>query len=291
MEAYNNNSGLESAGPISFLLGKGIIAQLLLTLTVCTLLQILMLTLEMIQKSFRAVSGTRVDLLPVTVNAENKPREFEQNPNSKKAKLLPQSDNERTGAEFSQSFYLQVNPNSFRQEEGLLHILHKGNPRPFPLMGPGVFLKSNSNTLRVYMNSSKTWNNYVEVENIPVKKWVHVVLVARANALEIYINGNLAKKLNLQEAVFQQNFGNLQLFSQRRDVYRKTAIPSLDSDDLSFFGTFSGQLSNLFYQSYALSQTEIQSLTILGPSSKTEEGSEDAPPYLEDKWWVTNYAR
>jgi hypothetical protein len=43
------------------------------------------------------------------------------------------------------------------------------------------------------MNTSSTWNNYVDVENIPVKKWVHVVVMARDNSIEVYINGNISK--------------------------------------------------------------------------------------------------
>ena len=114
--------------------------------------------------SFVAVAGTKVNVLALTVNAEDKPREFEQNPAARRPMLLPMSDNERTGVEFSYAFFLWVNPASFGNDEGLKHIFHKGNPTPFPLMAPGVFMKNNTNTLRVYMNSSKTWNNYIDID-------------------------------------------------------------------------------------------------------------------------------
>jgi hypothetical protein len=246
------------------------------------------MSFEIVYKSFKAVNGTRVELMPFTVNAENKPREFEQNPNSRKAKLIPLSDNERTGAEFSYSFFIWINSSSFRQEEGLLHIMHKGHPCPYPLMGPGVFLKSNQNSLRVYMNSSKTWNNYIEIDNIPIKKWVHVVILARANGIEVYINGNLSKKLTLTDSTFYQNFGNLYLFSQRPLILQQSQIPSLEGT-LQIFGTYSGAMSNLVYYSYALSYTEIQGLAAQGVSSKTDATDEDTPPYLQDSWWVNNY--
>jgi hypothetical protein len=248
----------------------------------------------MLYKSYSAVSGTRVNILPLTVNAQDKPREFEQDPSSpvdpKNKKLLPLSDNERSGAEFSYSFFLWVDPSSFKHEEGLLHIMHKGHPVPYPLMGPGVFLHSSVNTLRVYMNSSTTWNNYVDIENIPVKKWVHVVVTARDNCIEVYINGNLTRKLTIQNATLYQNFGNLYLFSQRPVTLNPTMIPSLNGESLRIFGTYTGNLSNLFYFSYALSYTEIQSLLAQGVSRKTETNSQDSPPYLEDSWWVTNYS-
>jgi hypothetical protein len=291
-----NNSGTNSmnaAGPMGYLLGTGIPAQILLAIVLATVLYIILMSLEMLYKSFVAVTGTRVDLLPFTVSADDKPREYEQNPNVRGHKLLPLSDNERSGAEFSYAFYLWINPSSFRQEDGLLHIMHKGNPVPFPLMAPGVFLRSNINALRVYMNSSKKWNNYIDVENIPVKKWVHITVIARANAVEIYLNGNLAKKLNMEDATLYQNFGNLYLFSSRPcmvNMMSPESVGDANSNKLQVFGTYNGNMSNLFYYSYALSYTEIQGLVNEGPSSKTENTTSATPPYLQDTWWVNNYS-
>lgn len=287
----NSGAGLLESGPMSYLLGTGIVPQLLLTLVMATALYILLMSLEILYKSFTAVTGTRVDLLPITVTAENKPIEFEQNPKARNAMMLPLSDNERTGVEFSYAFFLWVNPSSFKQEQGLLHILHKGHSTPFPLMAPGVFLHSNTNSLRVYMNSSKNWNNFIDIENIPVKKWVHVTVVARNNAVEVYINGNLIKKLNMDGGVLYQNFGNLYLFSQRPCVLNPAQIPSLRGDILQIFGTYNGSLSRLVYFSYALSYTEIAALVSEGPAKKTETNREDAPPYLEDTWWTGSYSR
>ncbi len=288
-----NNAGTNAlnAGPMSYVTGTGIVPQVLLAIVLATVLYIVLMSLEALYKSFVGVAGTRVDLMPFTVSAEDKPREFEQNPKARNAKLLPLSDNERTGVEFSYSFYFWVNPQSFRQEEGLLHVMHKGNPTPYPLMAPGVFMKSNTNTLRVYMNSSKTWNNYIDVENIPVKKWVHIAIVARNNTVEVYINGNLTKKLNLDGGVLYQNFGNLYLFSQRPCMINATTVPSLKNEMFQIYGTYSGKVSNLFYFSYALTYTEIQALVNQGFSTKTEDMSQDAPPYLEDQWWTGPYLR
>jgi hypothetical protein len=288
---FTDRNALNNMGFISYVTGTGILPQIILTVLMAAVLYILFMAFEMIYKSYKAVKGTSVQLLPYTVSAIDKPREFEQNPASRNSKLIPLSDNERTGAEFTYSFFIFINPSSFRQEDGLLHIMHKGHPTPFPLMSPGVFLKSNTNTLRVYMNSSKTWNNFIDVENIPVKKWVHVVILARDNAIEIYINGNLAKKLNMEGGVLYQNFGNLYLFSQRPVILNPATIPSLGGNILQIFGTYSGNLSNLEYYNYALSYTEIQSLSAKGVSRKTEVSEMDTPPYLEDSWWVNTTSR
>lgn len=288
----NVGNALTTAGPLGYLTGTGLLPQLVLGLVLSTVLYIVLMSFEMIYKSMKAVTGTRVTLLDVTVNTENKPLVFEQNPLNPKNKLLPLSDNERTGAEFSYSFYIWVNPSSFKQYDGLLHIMHKGNPKPYPLMSPGVFMKSNTNTMRVYMNSSKTWNNFVDIENIPVKKWVHIVILGRNNTVEVYINGNIAKKLNMDGGVFYQNFGNLYLFrSDPSAPIMESTTPSAGSTPFQIHGTMSGNLSNLIYFNYALSYTEIRDLTTLGPSKKIESSNEDAPPYLQDSWWVSSYSR
>jgi hypothetical protein len=277
----------ENSGPMSYVTGKTVVAQIVLSVVIALIAYITFMTFEILYKSITAVNKTHVAVLSYTVSAEDKPREFNQDPSGRDPVLLSLSDNERTGAEFTYSFFLWINPNSFKEHDGLLHIFHKGHPVPFPLMGPGVFLKSNENKLRVYMNSSKTWNNYIDVENIPVKKWVHICIIARENAVEVYVNGNIAKKLNMEGGTLYQNFGNLYLFSQRNLVLQGSTVPSIGSgNNLTIKGSYSGNLSNLYYFSYALSYTEIQSVIAEGPSSKTESTSEDTPPYLADNWWV-----
>jgi hypothetical protein len=303
----NSVNATNAVGPVSWLAGKGIFPQLLMGLVIVTIIYIVLISLESLYKTYNQVKGSRVELMPYNCSSTNKTLQFVQHTcggvdadgnltglptNSPFFKHLPLSDNERTGAEFSYSFYLWVDPVGFREEDGLLHVFHKGYNKPFPLMGPGVFMKSNTNVMRVYMNSSETWNNYVEVENFPVKKWVHVVISARANAIEVYINGNLSKKMKLQNAVFYQNFQDLFVFSQQSPFsLSPTLVPSLQGDPFQFWGPFRGNLSSLYYYTYALSYTEIDSLLREGPSSRACVGQyQDQPPYLQDNWWINNYA-
>ena len=173
----------------------GIIPQVLFALALVVVLYLVLLFVEIIYKYINRLSMNRTKLLPYTYNTEDKAINITQDPNVKGSKPVNLSDNERSGVEFSYTFYLNVSPAAFRQEYGLNHIFHKGFSSQFPLLAPGVYMRSDTNTLRIYMNTYKTWNNYVEVENIPVSKWVHVAIVCSENSLEVYINGNLAKKL------------------------------------------------------------------------------------------------
>jgi hypothetical protein len=141
--------------------------------------------------------------------------------------------------------------------------------------------------MRVYMNSYKTWNNYIEIENIPIGKWVHVAIVVTDNSLEVFINGNLSKKLSLDGFTPYQNYQDIQCFSQRRITLRHSTIPSIDTDGFDVFGAMKGQLSRLNYFSYALSYAEIQNIMNEGPSSKMDSAlaTGNIPPYLDDTWW------
>lgn len=242
---------------------------------------------ELLYKYMNRMSINRTELIPYTCSMDEKSINIPQNPNIPDSTTVHISDNERTGVEFSYSFYLHAHPSAFRQELGLLHIFHKGYAQQFPLLAPGVYMRSDTNTLRVYMNTYKTWNNYIEVENFPVGKWVHTVIVCKENSLEIFINGNLSKKLSFNGFAPYQNYEDICCFSQRRIHIKNMKVPSTDKTGFDVFGSMKGMLSNLIYFSYALCYAEIQDLMNEGPSSKLDPSvnTTNIPPYLADTWW------
>lgn len=269
----------------------GIVPQILFALALVVGTYLVLLFVEIIYKYINRLAMNRTELLPYTYNVEDKAISIPQNPNVKGSKPVNLSDNERSGVEFSYTFYLNVNPGAFRQEYGLNHIFHKGFTSQFPLLAPGVYMRSDTNTLRVYMNTYKTWNNYVEIENIPVGKWVHVAIVCTENSLEVYINGNLAKKLPFDGFAPYQNFEDICCFSQRRITLKHSIVPSTDENGFDVFGCMKGMLSRLNYFSYALCYAEIQQLLNEGPSSKMDSASMSGnmPPYLDDTWWAQGH--
>jgi len=263
--------------------------EIMISLAAVVILYIAFGSLNAIYTYMNRLSLNRTTLLPLVYTTNTKTYQIEQNPNLPQARTLTMSDNERTGVEFTYSFFLNVDPSTFRQEQGLLHIFHKGNPGQFPLLGPGVFMCSQTNTLRVYMNTYKTWNTYTEVDNFPINKWVHVALVSHSTHLEVYINGNLKKRLDYGGFLPYQNYQNICAFSQRR-ISLPSTIPSLNGEVLNVYGVMQGQLSRLIYFNYALSYTEINSLLNHGPSKTLASATQDPmSPYLEDTWWTTRY--
>ncbi len=271
--------------------GPGIIPQILLGLTIIVVLFLTLLFVEVIYKYVNRLRMNRTELLPITYNTEDKAVTIIQDPNNKASNPIYLSANERTGIEFSYSFYINVHPSTFRTEKGLLHIFHKGFSNQFPLLAPGVYMRSDTNTLRVYMNSYKTWNNYVEVNNFPVGKWVHVGIVCTDNSLEIYVNGNLARKMSFEGFAPYQNYENISCFSQRRITIKHSIVPSTDADGFEVFGVMKGMISRLLYFNYALCYGEINQLMNEGPSSKLASATNNTnvPPYLDDTWWAKGY--
>jgi hypothetical protein len=269
---------------------SGIVQQFIFPVILVVLVYLGFLFCEIIYKYINRMSINRVELLANTYMTDSRTVTITQNPILMDSKQINISDNERTGIEFSYSFYLKIDPSTFRQEQGLIHIFHKGYSSQFPLLAPGVYLRSDTNTLRVYMNTFKTWNNYIEVENIPLSKWVHVCIICKDNALEIFINGNLSKKLSFDGYTAYQNYQDVICFSQRRITLNQSLIPSLDDGGMNVFGAMKGMMSRLIYFNYALCYAEIQILMNEGPSTKIESSeTNDVPPYLSDTWWSNSY--
>ena len=271
---------------------SGNLSQIFFALAFVVVIYLVLLFIDSIYNYLYRLSLNKTVLLPNTYSTDFKTIIISQNPNVPGSKVVHLSNDERTGIEFSYSFYLHVNPSSFTEHMGLLHIFHKGYSSQFPLLAPGVYMRSDTNTLRVYMNTYKTWNNWVEVENIPVSKWVHVAIVCKNNALEIYINGNLKKKLSFDGYPPYQNYQDIICFDSRSiSMPSNVSIPSLDEGGFSVKGAMKGLISNLTYHSYALCYSEIQQLMKEGPSSKMESSLDvsNIPPYLDDTWWTQGY--
>lgn len=212
-----------------------------------------------------------------------------QNPNIAESIPIGISVNERTGIEFAYSFYLFVNTDTFDGTDSLKHIFHKGYTKAWPLIGPGVFMLGTTNTMRVVMNTQTSPFTYIDVTNIPVGKWVHVVLNCYKSGLDIYVNGNLATRLPLKGTMPYQNFQSIVIFSEANNqVYYKSQIPSLPKD-ITFGGKMSGQLSSLKYARYALSINEINALMMQGPSKNVSISTIETPPYNGDTWWTDQH--
>ena len=274
------------------------VTDILMGIAIVVLLYIGLATAEFIYTSIMAMWIDKVDLFPDTYASGTRMYTAIQNPHNPAAKTVNLSNNQRSGVEFSYSMFIYLKSECFASgEEKLLHILHKGYNKPYPLMAPGIFTWGHKNAIRIFMNCYDSWDNWSEVENIPVDKWFHLVVSCKGNTIYIYINGSLKQKVNLSgNTPPYQNYGDVYLFSPRKMAISKSITTSLANDpdfkglgsnsSLQFGGAASGMASRVSYFSYALSYTEIQKLMNLGPSPVMTGPDMSMTPYLSDTWWV-----
>jgi hypothetical protein len=141
----------------------------------------------------------------------------------------------------------------------------------FPNNAPGLYLTPYGNELSVFMNTFEHIVEEIKIDNIPMNKWVNVILRIRKNILDIYVNGIITKSVILK-SVPKQNYG---------DVY------------VALDGGFGGYISNLWYWAYALNATQIMNLVRKGPNTKMQNNqgfNQKNPNYLSMRWfWYGNH--
>ena len=262
------------------------------------------LSMQLIDSSFTELqkyNSMAVDVYPLTYNSS---QIFIQDPSSCFPILEPSND-ERNGAEYSYSCFINLSAENFTESANTFrHVFHKGSPGIYPLMAPGVFFRADTNTLRIYQNSTLTWNNYVDIPNIPLNKWFHLVVMLKGNALDVYINGNLANRHKFQ-SVPKLNYGNFYLLNgsvvgdttlscnitttdisgvDQLNINSNKTYTDLSANNIapSFIvvGAMRGYVSRVKYFAFALTYSQIDKLLREGPSKTIYNSRKD--PVLDD---------
>jgi len=196
---------------------------------------------------------------------------FPQDPSAKGSVTLTRSVNENDGIEFAWSTWIFIDDLQYLAGQ-YRHIFHKGNDTlaqvglNFPNNAPGLYIAPNTNALVVIMNTFTTINEEIIIPDIPLNKWVNVIIRCQNTTLDVYINGTIAKS-HVLNGVPKQNYG---------DVY------------VAMNGGFSGYISNLQYFNYALGSSAIQGLVRGGPNTKMAGSNSMTmknPNYLSLRWF------
>lgn len=194
------------------------------------------------------------------------------------------SENQNSGIEFTYSVWLFLNGEA---DQDFHHIFNKGiyakntDGTNKGTNSPGLFIKTNnripSNTadtadnkkdgtseLTVYMDTlegngivpSTMGSNreMLTINNIPHKKWSNVIIRIQNRILDVYVNGVLTNRKDL-EYIPRQNYGSIFVCQS---------------------GGFAGKLSDLRYHDSALNVFQINQIATAGPSTSTS-GSSSAP--------------
>jgi hypothetical protein len=283
-------------------------SQLIETFVIVLVFSVTMQLLEYNFNQLKKYQQMAVDVYPLTYNSSQR---FVQDPSSCFPILEPSKD-ERHGAEYSYSAYINVSSDNFTGEQNVFrHVFHKGSPSIYPLMAPGVFFKTDTNVLRVYQNSTLNWNRYVDIPNIPLNKWFHLVVMLKGNALDVYINGNLANrykftdipKLNYSDFFLLNgstvgvsengscseplNTGSEPVMNIVRDEYNITDQGVITNiKGLKVVGAMRGFVSRVKYFAFALNYTQIDKLLREGPNKKIymKKGSRDDTANIDMGW-------
>jgi len=279
-----------SPGLVDTVSGKTPVGEILLGTLLILITVTLFFTSEGIYTASKTMSTRFQHLMNYTANADEKALVIHQDSSKyADAKQILPSNNEPSGSEFAYSFYLYVNSTTFDTGSDVLHhVWHKGYGCVWPLMGPGVFIKGSTNAMRVVMNTYENPYAFVDVANIPICKWFHVVLNCRKGGLEVHINGNLVNKLRFENTLPYINYQDIILFSGANFTLN-SQTPALNGKTLQVNGAFKGMMSEFIYTRYAISFTEIQTLYHAGPSKQIKTSAQELPPYLADTWWTSSY--
>ena len=124
--------------------------------------------------------------------------------------------------------------------------------------------------LKIAMNKFNTAGgsrDVINVDNIPVRKWINLIIKTRNTTVDIYINGQLTKRQTMK-GIPSQNYGNVYVAQN---------------------GGFAGNISDLQYFNYAIGTSEIQEIVTRGPNLNSSDDSlKTLPRYLSSKWYFDN---
>ena len=183
------------------------------------------------------------------------------------------SENSKDGLEFTWSVWLKIT--NFEYLAGKYrHVFYKGNSKYLPNgmnspnNAPGLYIAPHTNALVVVMNTFNDIQQEVVIPDIPINLWVNVILRCENQTLDVFINGSIAKSVNLH-GIPKQNYG---------DVY------------VAANGGFEGNIADLWYWNYSLGTREIQRIANLGPNTKLVKGSAGSSDtygydYLSLRWF------
>lgn len=202
---------------------------------------------------------------------------IQQNPRMAGSMPIMRSDNEDGGIEFTYSTWLMVEDDNFHSEASnrYKHIFHKGSEKintvdsamigmAYPNNSPGVYLAKDKNELVVVMNTFNEIKEEVRVPDLPIHKWINLIVRLENRNLDVYINGSIVARHQLS-SVPKQNYGNVYVNQN---------------------GGFSGLISSLRYYNRSITTTEIQDIVSAGPNMTSNQTLSIFPPYLSTRWFM-----
>lgn len=220
------------------------------------------------------------------------------------------SNNEDTGMEFTWALWLFIDSNptyASGDSNPYQHVFSKGISQTATTLtkqkistdlkstsyldAPGLYIKTDKKNsddgyqqayLVVRMSKNVTsasesgTNLYeeIEVNNIPIRRWIHVAIRMQNTIMDVYVNGTIVSRKVFSSAVPIQSYGHVYIAQN---------------------GGFGGKLSNLRYYDHALSVFGIQQSVWWGPNlssssyERTAAGSGQSNFFFANDWYSARY--
>ena len=271
------------SGTTDFLYSNSLVAK------VCFLVLIIILFVIAIRLGSRLItwllSPSKNPILINGLRKGTKAARIYQDPKVADSIPILRSVNEREGLEFTWSVWLYIEKigdpasSAYPNDSRYRHIFNKGdfqnvqsattwdgnnvNGMNFPNNGPGMYLSQKKNAIVVVMNTFNNVIEEVEIKDIPINKWINVVLRCQGKKMDTYVNGTIVNR-HVFNSVPKQNYGDVWV-TQR--------------------GGFDGMLSSLRYFSHALTGVEVEELVKSGPNLTADDSLKIFPPYLALRWF------
>jgi len=279
-------------GDSSFFSANGLIAKFaFLVLAIIVFLIALNLGIRVIYY-FMNPSSTKVTLIDGMMDGNN-PFTIPQDATQSSNKLIMRSNNQKTGIEFTWSVWLRLDgfpegktaqyqpifvkgSGSYEDKTGVSAI--SNSPGDYFATGitPGSSDPNPTDSIRIMMDTvSKTSSKLtapapqiIDISNIPIKKWFHIAIRCQNKYLDVYINGIVVYRTNLNNVPLQ-NYEPI-------EVCRN--------------GGYKGKLSNLIYYNRALNIVDINGLVSSGPNTANAFAGDGnyGTSYLSTLWYPTN---
>lgn len=291
LDDFSNKSNQSfSEASTEFLDSNSLLAKFSFVLLVVIIFMILLKILMSIISSFMSPSEN-----PYIVKGSiggNDRVVITQDPSKDTTVQVLKSNDRVRGLEFTWSVWLYLTV-STDQDQLVKNIFVKGNenfgsatyPSDYNITnGPGLYLQSkhltdpntittNEYELIVVMDNNDGARDTLKIDSVPINKWVHVAIRMQNTVLDAYVNGTLARRLNMKFPP-KQNFNDITVCAH---------------------GGFPGKLSDLRYFSHALNVFEINNVVMFGPNTTPSVLSVDSKAktgtytYLSSAWYQQKY--
>ena len=196
-----------------------------------------------------------------------------QDPSMPNSMPIMRSVNRNDGLEFTWSTWIWIkNPSSnSTSNNNYKHIFSKGSDIidskgvAIPNNAPGLYLSNTFKELMVVMNTYENIDERITISDIPIEKWINIIIRVDQKQLDVFINGTMTRSKTLS-TLPAQNYDN---------VY------------IAMNGGFPGNLSSLRYFSKAIGTNKIQSIVEKGPNLTPISTSmtKSLPYYLSFRWF------